>query len=361
VTKPIDILREYPRLLLRRNAKVREALESMTETRQGFSVVVDDEGRLLGVVTDPDLRRALLRGVGVESPVCEAMNPNPVSAPADGDEASLTALFRQHAYSHVPLVDAQRKVVGIARLVDRIAVKRTRENQVILMAGGTGKRLLPLTKNTPKPMLRFGDKPVLEILLERLADSGFRRFTISVNYLADQIRSHFKDGSRWGVELDYLQEDRPLGTVGSLGLLSPTPQHPLLVVNGDVLTSLDFQAMLDFHERERALATLCVKQHEFQIPYGVVEIDESRVQSIVEKPKHRSFVNAGIYVIEPAILEWLKPLRELDMPDLLRLVRERRSDGVACFPLREDWIDIGDMTQFLRASREFERGGDAPT
>jgi NDP-sugar pyrophosphorylase family protein len=223
------------------------------------------------------------------------------------------------------------------------------------MAGGQGKRLSPLTQSKPKPMLPLGNKPILEVLMEQFKNSGFSRFFLTVSHMADQITDYFGDGSRWGVHIEYLKESSPLGTVGGLRLIKQPIKEPLLVANGDILTKVNFGALLEFHKMEKAAATLCVKLHETQVPYGVVEIAGYRLQSFVEKPTQKAYINAGIYVLEPEIISWLPRGKPCDMPNLIARIRRRRKNGVACFPIQEYWMDIGEMHAYQRASGDYSQ------
>ncbi len=348
-----DFLARHPEIVLAPSAKVRDAMGAMTKSRVGFAVVVEESGRLAGVVTDIDIRRALLRGAGLSSPVTKAMNRKPLVVPDGTSPEKLSALFALHTKSHLPIVDRRGRLTGLAALSDYMTVPARHPNRVVVMAGGAGKRLRPLTANTPKPMLRLGNKPILEHLLEQMAAAGFTRFTFTVNYLAEQIERHFGDGSRWGVEIEYVREPRPLGTAGALRLIKRRLEEPLLVLNGDILTKVDFAALLDFHAAEKGLATICVKRHEIQVPYGVVEQSRRRLSRFVEKPTQRFLVNAGIYVLDPRALAWLPKRRACDMPEFLNIIRSRRRGGVACFPVQEYWLDIGGPQEFRRAEKEF--------
>ena len=349
-----DFLERYPEILLRPGASVRDAMGAMTKSRVGFAVVAERSGRLLGVVTDIDVRRALLHGAELSSPVERAMNRKPIVAPEGTAPEALSALFALHKKSHMPVVDKRGRLKGLAALSDFTTIAALYPNRVVVMAGGAGKRLLPLTRNTPKPMLRLGEKPILEHLIDQMAAAGFSHFTFTVNYLAEQIERHFGDGSRWGVEIDYVREPKPLGTAGALGLLKRPGADPLLVLNGDILTKVDFPALLDFHRAEKGLATICVKRHEIQVPYGVVEHSGRRLTRFVEKPTQRFLVNAGIYVLDPRALAWLPKRRACDMPEFLELIRARKKGGVACFPIQEYWLDIGGHKEFRLAEKEFE-------
>ncbi|MDE2292970.1 MAG: NTP transferase domain-containing protein, partial [Elusimicrobia bacterium] len=218
-----------------------------------------------------------------------------------------------------------------------------------------GQRLGPLTRSRPKPMLPLGDKPILEVLLEQFRESGFTRFFFAVNYLAEQIMSHFGDGSAWDVRVEYLREDKPLGTVGALSLIERRLGEPVLVANGDIVTKVNFKALLNFHKEEKALATLCIKPQEIQVPYGVVELDGRRLRTFVEKPTTRSYINAGIYVLEPEVLSWMPKGERRDMPRLISDIQARRKDGIACFPIQEYWMDIGELQAYRRAGDDYSR------
>ena len=348
-----DILKEHRDLALKASSTLRDAMNAMTKSRIGLALVVGPDRRLLGVVADIDIRRALLGGAELSSPVTKAMNPRPVTVPALATPEQIAAAFRSHPKSHLPIVDAAGKLKGLAALVDFATIPRRYPNRVVIMAGGVGKRLRPLTANTPKPMLRLGDKPILEHVLEQMVAAGFTHFSFTVNYLAEQIERHFGDGSRWGAEIEYVREPRPLGTAGALGLIKRPGDSPLLVLNGDILTKVDFPALLDFHRAEKGLATICVKHHEIQVPYGVVEHAGRRLTRFVEKPTQRFLVNAGIYILDPRALSCLPKRRACDMPEFLDRIRTRRRGGVACFPIPEYWLDIGGPKEFRQAEKEY--------
>lgn len=341
-------------------ATLHDAMNAMTKNRVGLALVLGPGKRLLGVLADIDLRRALLRGVELTSPVTQAMNKKPMTVSSTASREEISAAFRAHPKSHLPIVDAAGRLTGLAALVDYATIPRRYPNRVVVMAGGAGKRLRPLTANTPKPMLLLGDKPILEHVLEQMVAAGFTRFSFAVNYLAGQIERHFGDGSRWGAEIEYLREKKPLGTVGALGLIKNPGTEPLLVLNGDILTKVDFPALISFHRAEKGLATLCVKRHEIQVPYGVVEHAGRRLTRFVEKPTHRFLVNAGIYVVDPRALAWLPKGRACDMPELLERIRAKKRKGVACFPIPEYWLDIGGPKEFRRAEKDIDGlfGGD---
>lgn len=350
----MDFLKRYPEVLLEPSATIRDAMNAMTKSQVGFAVVTEKSGRLLGVIADIDIRRALLRGAELASPVGKALNKKPIVVPDGTSRENIASLFALHKKTHLPVVDKRGRLKGLAALSDFMTIPTRYPNRVVVMAGGAGKRLGALTANTPKPMLRLADKPMLEHVLEQMVAAGFTRFTFTVNYLAEQIESHFGDGSRWGAEIDYVREPKPLGTAGALGLIKRPGTEPLLVLNGDILTKVDFPALLGFHRAEKGVATICVKRHEIQVPYGVVEHSGRRLTRFVEKPTQRFLVNAGIYVLDPRALAWLPKRRRCDMPELLDRIRARKRGGVACFPIQEYWLDIGGPQEFRRAEKEIE-------
>ncbi|MDY0744261.1 nucleotidyltransferase family protein [Paucibacter sp. R3-3] len=313
-----------------------------------IAVVVDAQRRILGTVTDGDVRRALIRQVRLDAPVADVMARQPRTAPAGSTKERILQLMERHQVSQIPLVDADGRVVGIETLHGLLHGKR-RDNAVFLMAGGFGTRLQPLTDNCPKPLLNVGDKPILEIIIENFVRAGFHRFFISTHYLPEMIREHIGDGSRWDIEVQYVHEDEPLGTGGALGLLPRDAiREPMFMMNGDLLTNLDFNKLLDFHDSHDGIATMCVREHEHRVPYGVIEGDGLRITSMVEKPAYRYFINAGIYVLSPAVLEGVARGQRIDMPTLLQQ-RMDLGQPVNMFPVHEYWLDIGRMEDFQRA------------
>jgi dTDP-glucose pyrophosphorylase len=330
---------------------IRETLRIIDRTSLQIALLVDAQGRLLGTVTDGDVRRGLLKGLDLDSPVTEVANTRPIVASMDEDPASLQRLMIERSVRQVPLVDSAGRLMGLELLKDLVA-RPQRENLVVLMAGGLGTRLRPLTESCPKPLLQVGGKPILEIIMEGLAASGFRRFAISVNYKAEMIESHFGDGSAWGLDISYLREPSRLGTAGALTLLPEALETPILVMNGDLLTKLNFAALLDFHAELGAKATICVREYDFEVPFGVVEVEGDRLTALHEKPVQKFLVNAGIYVLEPAAVARIPRGEPFDMTTLFqRLVEE--GERPAVFPIREYWLDIGHMGDYQRAAGEF--------
>ena len=337
--------------LLEDDRTIQKAAELLTENSLRIVLVVDKENRLLGTITDGDIRRALMAGSAMSSLVTSVMQKNPIAVNQGDSRRKALQIMREKDLLCLPVLDPAGVVVGLETVRD-LLFKEQRPNPVLLMAGGFGKRLYPLTREVPKPLLPVGEKPILQTILEQLAEGGFSQFFLALHYRAEQVRAHFGDGSKWGVRIEYLEERQPLGTAGALSLLDQTMiDAPLLMMNGDLLTRLDFGQLVDFHGEHGGLATMCVREYDFQIPYGVVHGDGDQVTDIIEKPVQKFFVNAGIYVLEPDLLGQCRPDEAIDMPDLLRQVV---SDGckVSMFPIHEYWLDIGRIEEYERAQVE---------
>lgn len=316
------------------------------------ALVVDTKGCLVGTVTDGDVRRGLLRGLRLDAPITEAMNSHPSFALATTPRTDLLALMRARHLRQIPLVDPDGRVVGLETLSELLE-PGARPNAVVIMAGGLGQRLRPLTDDRPKALVKVGPKPILETVIENLVAEGFRRFFVSVGYMAAMLEEHFGDGSRWDAEITYLREDSPLGTAGSLGLLPSRERAPLVVMNADLLTRLSFASLLDFHTAAAAAATVAVRDYEVTVPYGVVEIEDQRVTRMAEKPTHRHVVSAGIYVLEPALLDLLHAGETVDMPELIGRVLDKGQE-IRAFPVREYWMDIGRPDDLTQAINEYD-------
>lgn len=330
---------------------LKDAIAKIDASRLQVALVLAHDDHLLGIVTDGDVRRAILAGKSLHVPVAEVMTSRPTSVSALTPRDELLALMRRRVLHHLPLVDEAGRVVGLATLDELIGVT-ARPNWVVLMAGGLGTRLLPLTDERPKPLLTVGGKPILETILESFAEQGFKHIFLSVNYKADMIHKHFGDGERWGVQVAYLREDERLGTGGALSLLPEKPTAPIIVMNADLLTRMNFDSLLQFHANQRAVATMVVREYDLQVPYGVVRIDATHIKAIEEKPVQKFFVNAGIYALSPEALEHVPSKTFFDMPTLFeRLIAAGKT--TAAYPLRESWMDIGRLEELERAQTEW--------
>lgn len=345
-------MQKWRTALLADNGTVADAVRVLEANVAHICLVVDERDRLKGTVTDGDVRRGLLRSVSLDAPVADVMNQTPTTGRLGETADVYIAVMRRIAVRQLPLVDAEDRVIGLVT-EDELIKAGPRPNWVVLMAGGLGTRLRPLTDATPKPMLKVGTKPLLETTIENFLQQDFRRFYISVNYLADTVREYFGDGGKWNCEIRYLEEQKQLGTAGALGLMNELPEDPIIVMNGDVLTKVSFGHLLDFHREHGAVATMCVREYDFQVPYGVVQLDGPRIAGLVEKPIHSFFVNAGIYVVEPRLLDSVpRDGRRFHMTELFERAMAGRHK-TAAFPLHEYWIDIGQLDDFARANGEW--------
>lgn len=344
-------MKRWQDTLIQPDATLQQAIQHMDSSAQGILLVTDAEHHLLGTVTDGDIRRALLKHMGLETAIHQVMNDQPRSASSEWSRSRLLALMEQQQLLHLPIVDHLSRVTGLETL-QRLLDKRQLENPVFLMAGGFGTRLRPLTHNCPKPMLKVGGKPILELILQNFIDAGFYRFFISTHYMPEIIQDHFGDGHQWGVDIRYIHEETPLGTAGALGLLPHDEMDmPMFLMNGDLLTRLDYRSLLEFHLQHQATATMCVREYEHQIPYGVIESDGHCITTITEKPVQHFFINAGIYLLSPDLIKSVSPGTHIDMPALLQQSIDK-GQQVNMFPIHEYWLDIGRMEDFRRAQDE---------
>lgn len=343
-------MKDFHKVLVQPATSVLEAMKRLDNGAAQIVLVVDDSGKLLGTVTDGDTRRALLRGISLDVPVSLIMNSMPRSIGIGATREEAVSLMRERTIHQLPVLDEAGRVVELMTLDEALRGARE-ETLVVLMAGGLGSRLRPLTETTPKPLLPIGDRPLLEITITNLARQGFARFLVSVNYKADMFREFLADGRRLGVEIDYVEENEKLGTAGALRLLPIRPTAPILVMNGDILTNFDAQQLLSFHRAQDAAATMCVREYQWQIPYGVVQIEDGRLVSIHEKPTRREFVSAGINMLSPAALDLIPPSGPFDMPGLMEAVRANGTPP-AIYPLREYWLDIGHLEDLQRAQND---------
>lgn len=343
----------YEQVLVGSDATVLQVVEVIDRGGLQIALVVDENRRLLATVTDGDVRRGLLGGVGLDAPVTKIMRESPIFVrEEDGPQAALR-LMRERSIHHVPVLDSEGRVVGLEFVDELIGLER-QDTWIVLMAGGLGVRLRPLTDTIPKPMLPVGGRPLLESIIRNFADQGYRRFFLSVNHRREVVQGHFGDGSELGVEIEYLIEEQQLGTAGALSLLPERPTKPFVVMNGDLLTSVRVQNLLSFHADQQAQATMCAREYTMQVPYGVVQMEGSRLIGIQEKPVHSCFVSAGIYALSPGVLDLIPRGSPLDMPDLFNAVMNA-GQHAAVFPLREYWMDIGRIDDLERARTEFDQ------
>lgn len=346
---------KWKKILVSPDTSMEETISVIDKGTLKLALVVDVDCQLLGVVTDGDIRRALLRHVSMAVEIRHVMHQAPLIAPLNTSRLTLLKMMNSKGLTAIPIVE-DGVVIGLETLHKVINAKRY-DNPVFLMAGGFGTRLKPLTDNCPKPLLKLGDKPILETILENFIASGFHQFYISTHYMPEAIQQHFGDGGKWDVDIYYVHEDTPLGTGGSLGLLpDDLPNLPVVMMNGDILTKIDFELLLEYHNQHQPVCTMCVREDEYQVPYGVVEADGCRIINLVEKPTHKYFINAGVYVVSQNLISTVDTDQRVDMTDLIENAISNKH-YVAMFPVHEYWLDIGKMVDFYQAQKDVMQGG----
>ncbi|OZG41961.1 alcohol dehydrogenase [Aeromonas sp. A35_P] len=345
--------KNWEKVVLSPERSVRDALAVINAEALRVCLVVDEDQHLLGVVTDGDIRRAILNNVALTQSVTTVMNTAPITVSAKMARTQLLEIMHERSILSLPVVDDAGRLIGLETW-EQAAQTPSYDNPVFIMAGGFGTRLRPLTDSCPKPMLKVGDKPILETLLNQFLKAGFKNIYISTHYMPEQITSYFGNGSAWGANIRYVHEETPLGTGGALGLLpADIPALPLIMINGDVLTTVDFNRLLDFHNKYQPVATMCVREYDYQIPYGVISGDGHRILEMQEKPIQRYFVNAGIYVVSPKLFTNVPKQERIDMPTLLEQQIAKQED-VLMFPIHEYWLDIGRMDDFHKAQLDIK-------
>lgn len=338
-------------VLISKDATILEAVKCIDKGSVGIALVVDEAQKLLGTVTDGDIRRGLLKGISMEDCITKVMYTEPLTISSQTERDNVYKIMDEKRINCVPILGPDGIVIGAETRNEYIG-KPKEDNIVFLMAGGLGSRLQPLTNDTPKPLIPIGERPILETIMSNFIQFGFKRFYISINYRGEMIREHFGDGSKFGAEISYIEETEQLGTAGSLSLLPEKPKQPIIVMNGDILTSINFQQLLAFHHHYKASATMCVREFNFQVPYGVVTTEDHALVELIEKPNYNFFVNAGIYVIAPDVVDLIPKGVFFDMPTLFKEI-VKQEKGTLAFPLREYWIDIGQHHDLEKAKQDF--------
>lgn len=338
----------WRKTLLPANATLQQVIRNLDETGLQIALIVSVDGALLGTLTDGDVRRGLLRGLEMSSPIEKIVHRDPLVVTPQMAREAVLQLMQVNKIHQLPVVDDQRRVVGL-HLWDEVMVPAPRPNLMVIMAGGTGSRLRPYTEKTPKPLLPVGGKPMLEHIIDRARMEGFQRFVLAIHYLGHMIEEYFGDGSRWHVRIDYLREKTPLGTAGALSLLNPRPQSPFLVTNGDVLTDIRYDELLEFHIRHGASGTMAVRLYEWQHPFGVVKTRGVDIVGFEEKPIARTHINAGVYVLEPSALDAMQADEQCDMPALFSRLQARTARTIV-YPMHEPWLDVGRPDDYNQAN-----------
>ena len=339
----------WRKAILTSDATIGQIIINLNQVGIKIVMVTNEDGVLIGTISDGDIRRALLKGQDLKSPITNVIHRNALVVPPELDREFVKQLMVANKIHQIPVVDATHRIVGL-HLWDEITTRVARPNLMVIMAGGKGKRLRPYTENCPKPLLQVAGKPMVEHIIERAKQEGFSRFVLSVHYLGHMIESHFGDGAGFGVEIKYLKEESPLGTAGALSLLNPLPDLPFVVTNGDVITDIRYGELLDFHVRHHADATMAVRLHEWQHPFGVVQLQGVEIVGFDEKPIARTHINAGVYALESSALSELAVGKNCDMPTLFERLHAKARRTVA-YPMHEPWLDIGHPDDFQAANK----------
>jgi len=334
------------------DSTIETAMEAITLGGVKIALVVSNENKLLGTVSDGDIRRKLLQGKSLRDSVKGVYRSNPIVASKSADRKELAALCSKNKIEQIPIVNDNNIVINLFILED-IFERKQLKNMVVLMVGGLGTRLKPLTEGTPKPMLKVGGKPILQTIVEGFVRSGFVNITMCSGYKSSAIQDFFKDGSAFGANINYVIEEDRMGTAGALSLIQDKPKQPFFVMNGDLLTNIDYEKMLDFHLAQNSMATMCIREYDIEVPYGVISIKGEDISSIEEKPVHNFFVNAGIYLLDPSCIDMIPNNEFYDMPSLFENLISNKEKVIA-FPLKEYWLDIGRLEDFKKANIDYQ-------
>lgn len=336
---------------LKSTSTIREALKIIDSGAMKIAFVIDNKDILIGTLSDGDIRRGLLNNLTLDDTIETIIFKTPIICTIeDSKEKMLEIAFEKKIYQ-IPIVDSNGKLIGIEE-IDELIKPKYKNNKVVLMAGGLGTRLRPLTETTPKPMLEVGNKPILETIILNFKKYGFTNIVLSVSYKSEIIEGYFGNGSKFGVSIEYIHEDKRMGTAGALGLIREKLDEPFFVMNGDLLTNINFEHMLEYHFLNSSIATMGVREYAFQVPYGVVNLDGINITSIEEKPVHNFYVSGGVYVLDSRVLDLIPKNEFFDMPTLFEKVIEKNLKSIS-FPIREYWLDIGRIEEFEKANNEY--------
>jgi dTDP-glucose pyrophosphorylase len=318
---------------------IADAVQILNRVALKIVLITDESGVLLGTISDGDIRRGLLNGLTLDSPIDSVVHRDPIVVSPEIRSSTVSELMKINAIQQIPIVNQYQQAVGL-HIWNELSQQVPRVNSVVIMAGGKGTRLLPQTEDCPKPMLLVAGKPILEHIIERAKAEGFSHFILAVYHLSNKIEEYFGDGESLGVRIDYLREKFPLGTAGALSLLNPVPNSPIIVTNGDLITEIHYSDLLEFHELHEASATMAVRTLEWQNPFGVVETDGINIKRYDEKPIFHNQINAGVYVLNPSALTLIPKSEAIDMPALFNILKEE-DERLIAFPIHEQWLDIG--------------------
>jgi len=343
-------MKNIEKIKINQNVTIKKALKVISHGNIKIAIVVDKKDKLIGTITDGDIRRGFLKGLDINSSIKSIFNNKPITGKKNDSEEKLLNIALSKEVNQIPIVDNKKRLIRIY-IIEELIKNKIKFNKVVIMAGGKGIRLRPLTKNIPKPMLKVGNKPILETIIKSFKDCGFRDLIICVNYKSHIIEKYFDKGEKFGVKIEYIREKKKMGTAGALSLVKQKLTEPFFVINGDLITNLDFGKMLDFHNRHNALATMGVKEYSINSPYGEVSLRDENICSIKEKPSYKFFVNAGIYILDPKCIK-LVPKNFFDMTSLFKKIILTKKKTIS-FPLDEYWKDVGKLSDYQEANKEF--------
>ena len=344
-------MKSFDNITLHKDSTIRDVLEIIDNGNMRIALIIENNNKLVGTVSDGDIRRAFLKGANLNDSIKNIIFTNFIYAKVGDSKDKSIKLAKHNQIYIIPIVNENFTLVGIEEVNDLITPKEYK-NKIVLMVGGLGTRLRPLTNDTPKPLLKVGNKPILETIIENFSKYGFKHFILSVNYKSEMIQKYFGNGSHFGVNIEYVLEDQRMGTAGALSLMRDKLKDDFFVMNGDLLTNINYEHLLDYHLKDKATATMCVKEYDFQIPYGVVNIKNNHILSISEKPIHKFFVNAGIYMLNPSVLKFIPDGEFFDMPTLFDYLISNKQKNIS-FPIREYWLDIGEIKEYEKANIEY--------
>tara|TARA_E500000178_G_C16990399_1_gene740489 strand:+ start:295 stop:1338 length:1044 start_codon:yes stop_codon:yes gene_type:complete len=345
-------VRKIDKIKISKHATIKQALKIISEGSFRIAIVVDKKDKLLGILTDGNIRRGFLKGLNINSSIKSIIFKKPIVAKKNDSKEKLLQLAISKKIYQIPVVDRNGKAIGV-HVLDELIAPKDKSNKVVIMAGGKGMRLRPLTKNIPKPMLKIGNKPILQTIVERFRESGYKNLVMCVNHKSSIIKNYFGNGIKFGVNIEYINEKKKMGTAGALSLIKTELTKPFFVINGDLMINLDFEKMLDFHNENNSKATMCIAEYNLELPYGEVKLNNENIKSIEEKPIHKIFVNAGVYILDPKCIK-LVPKKFYDMPSLFKKIIASKKKTIS-FPIHEYWVDIGRFDDYKRAKVEYPK------
>ena len=345
-------IKNWSRTILSQDSIMQDAIKVLNNESFRIVLVADKNNKLLGTITDGDVRRAIMKNISMESKLKTFMYKKPTTLKHPYKKENALSIMKKNSLLHLPILDNKGKIIDL-EILQNLLEENKQPYSVLIMAGGFGKRLMPITKNIPKPLLLISNKPILEIIIEQLSKNHFKKIFISTFYKSEMIQNYFRDGKEWNLDITYLREKKQLGTAGSLSLIPKNHRaFPILVMNSDLLTKLDFDELMLFHKKKKNMVTVCIRKKTFNIPYGVVKHSNDRIKEIIEKPSQEFFINAGIYVIDPQIFAKVKKNQYLDMTDLIKECIKNKLKVVP-FPIHEYWSDIGLKEDFKSAEKNW--------